>query len=414
MNIYGVIILAALLAEYLLSVTAGLLNIRALGQGLPEEFVGVYDADAYWKSQQYTRLRTWFSLIEETFGLAVILLFWFASGFESLDRIVRGWDLAPIWSGLAYIGILLLARAILALPFTIYSTFVIEARFGFNRTTIPLFVADIIKGLLLAILLGGPLLAGVLAFFQYAGTSAWLYCWAAATLFILVIQFILPTWIMPLFNRYQPLEEGDLRRSILDYARSVDFSLANIFVMDGSRRSTKSNAFFTGFGKGKRVALFDTLIARHSTPELVAVVAHEIGHYKRHHIVQGIVLGIVHTGILFFLLSIFVKRQELFDAFYMSHVSVYAGLLFFALLFSPIELLIGVMMQILSRKNEYESDSFAASTTGSPQTMIDALKKLAANNLSNLTPHPFYTFLYYTHPPVIERIRALRGMRLGT
>lgn len=408
MNIYGIIILSTLLFSFVVSLVTELLNLRALRDELPPEFAGVYDAERYKKSQEYTRVKTKFGLVSASFGLALTLSFWFAGGFNYLDQIVRGWGLQPILAGLAYIGTLLIARALISLPFSIYSTFVIEERFGFNKTTPRTFAMDRIKSALLTMVLGAPLLAGVLAFFQYAGEWAWLYCWLAATLFTLLAQFIAPTWIMPLFNKFTPLAEGELRRAILDLAAKVNFPLKNVFVMDGSKRSTKSNAFFTGFGKNKRIALFDTLIERLTVAELVAVLAHEIGHYKMRHIIKGMMVGIAHLGVVFYLLSIFLSHEGLFDAFYMQNMSIYAGLIFFGLLYSPIELILAIFMQMVSRKHEYQADRFAAETTGDAQPMIDALKKLSLHNLSNLTPHPLYVFLNYSHPPVLERIRAIR------
>ena len=411
MNIYGVIILATLLASYLLDLITEIINLKALREELPEEFADVYDREKYRKSQAYTRERTRFGLLTSSFGLLVTLVFWFAGGFNYLDEIVRSWSLGPIWTGLLYIGILILARSAISLPFSIYSTFAIEERYGFNKTTPKTFILDLIKGTALGIVIGGAVLAGVLYFFEYAGPYAWLYCWIAVTLFSLVMQFIAPTWIMPLFNKFTPLEEGDLRSAIMDYARSVKYPLENLFVMDGSKRSSKSNAFFTGFGKHKRIALFDTLIENQTVPEIVAVLAHEIGHFKKKHILQSMVIGILHTGVMFYLLSIFLSHQGLFEAFYMENAAatpIYAGLIFFGMLFSPIEMILSVFMQIFSRKNEFEADRYAAETTGDPESMVSALKKLSAHNLSNLTPHPFYVFLNYSHPPVLERIRAIR------
>ena len=411
MNIYGVIILATLLASYLLDLITEIINLKALREELPEEFADVYDREKYRKSQAYTRERTRFGLLTSSFGLLVTLVFWFAGGFNYLDEIVRSWSLGPIWTGLLYIGILILARSAISLPFSIYSTFAIEERYGFNKTTPKTFILDLIKGTALGIVIGGAVLAGVLYFFEYAGPYAWLYCWIAVTLFSLVMQFIAPTWIMPLFNKFTPLEEGDLRSAIMDYARSVKYPLENLFVMDGSKRSSKSNAFFTGFGKHKRIALFDTLIENQTVPEIVAVLAHEIGHFKKKHILQSMVIGILHTGVMFYLLSIFLSHQGLFEAFYMENAAatpIYAGLIFFGMLFSPIEMILSVFMQIFSRKNEFEADRYAAETTGDPESMVSALKKLSAHNLSNLTPHPLYVFLNYSHPPVLERIRAIR------
>jgi STE24 endopeptidase len=408
MNVYAIIILAALLVNYALNLLADIYNLRALRPLLPQEFAGVYDTEAYRKSQLYTRAQTRFGLLTSTCMLAITLGFWFVGGFQSLDHLVRNWGLGEIGTGLVYIGLLLLGRGLLSLPFSLYDTFVLEARFDFNKTTPATFVTDMLKGLGLAVVLGGPLLAGILAFFTYAGTYAWLYCWLATTVFTLGLQWIAPTWIMPLFNTFTPLEPGALKETILAYARSVDFAVEDISIIDGSRRSGKSNAFFTGFGKHKRIALFDTLVAQHTVPELVAVLAHEIGHYKKRHVLTGMALSIVHMGVMWYLLAVSLTHPGLFAAFYVEQPSVYTGLIFFGLLYTPVALLLSIGMHIISRKHEYEADRFAVETLGSATAMANALKKLAVHNLSNLTPHPLYVFLHYSHPPMLERLRALR------
>lgn len=407
MNIFSVIILATLAVDFILNLVADFYNLKSLNHGLPDEFREVYDEDTYDNSQRYTQVRTKFGVLSSAFNLVLLLVFWFAGGFNWLDAIVRSWELGVIWTGLVYIGILILARSILSLPFSLYSTFVIEERFGFNKTTPKTFVVDLLKGLGLGILLGGPLLAGILAFFTFIDHYAWLYAWGAVTAFTLVIQFIAPRWIMPIFNDFEPLEEGDLRRKIRDYAEKVNFALEGVYVMDGSKRSSKSNAFFTGFGKNKRIALYDTLIENHSDDELVAVLAHEIGHYKKKHILKNMALSIAQTGIMFFLLSVFLNSQGLYDAFFMDQMSIYAGLIFFGMLYAPIDMIVSMGMQVLSRKYEFEADAFA-STTFQQEPMVNALKKLSRDNLSNLTPHPFYVFLNYSHPPVLQRIKAIR------
>jgi len=341
--------------------------------------------------------------------LAVTLGFWFTGGFQALDALVRSWHLGLVWTGLAYIGLLALGKALLDLPFRVYDTFVIEVRFGFNKTTPGTFVTDMLKGLGLAVGLGGPLLAGVLAFFTYAGAYAWVYCWLAVTAFSLGLQWLAPTWILPLFNTFTPLAHGELKEAILAYARAVSFAVEDVFVIDGSRRSGKSNAFFTGFGKHKRIALFDTLVAGHTVPELVAVLAHEIGHYKKRHILRSTVISIVHMGVMFFLLSVFLSHAGLFQAFYVQQPSVYTGLVFFGMLYAPVELLLSIGMHIVSRRHEYEADRFAVDTIEEPTALAQALKKLSVHNLSNLTPHPFYVFLHYSHPPMLQRLQAIQG-----
>ena len=410
MNTFAVIILVALAGEYALSVAVSVLNARAFSPTVPAEFTGVFDDATYAQTQRYTATRTRLGLIRGAFDLAVVLLFWFAGGFEWLDQALRGLDRGPVVTGLLYIGGLGVASTLLGLPFRIYSTFGIEARYGFNRTTPTTFVADLLKGVLLAVVLGGALLAIILGFFEWAGPLAWLWCWIAATVFMLAIQFIAPTWIMPLFNTFTPLDTGDLHDAILQYARSARFPLRGIFVVDGSRRSSKANAFFTGFGRHKRIGLFDTLVEQYTVPELVAVVAHEVGHYKKRHVWQGMALSIAHLGAMLWILSLFLEQEGLFAAFYVTEPSVYAGLLFFGLLFTPVELILSVLVNLFSRRNEFEADRFAAETTGSGDALIDALKKLSADTLTNLTPHPLAVFLSYSHPPVLQRIAALRRL----
>ncbi len=368
MNWVAVVILLTLIASFFLDLIADILNIRGLRKELPDEFEDVYDPDRYRRSQEYLKATTRFGWAAGAVDLAALLVFWFAGGFAILDEWVRSFGWGPVASGLLFMGVLLLLKALLSLPLSVYSTFVIEERFGFNKTTPKTFVLDRIKGLALSLVLGGPLLAAILAFFEYAGGYAWLWCWLIAAIYLLTVQFIAPRWIMPIFNKFEPLEEGELRSAIMDYADKVDFSLQNVYVMDGSKRSAKSNAFFTGFGENKRIALFDTLIDRHTVRELTAVLAHEIGHYKKNHIVQGMIIGILHMGVMFFLLSLFLSYEPLFTAFYIDTPSVYAGLIFFGLLFAPIDLFLGILLQMRSRKNEYQADRFAVRTTRDPQS----------------------------------------------
>jgi STE24 endopeptidase len=398
MNTIAFIILVALIIDLVLNGLADYLNLAMLKDDLPRDFEGIYDSERYRKSQEYLKVNTRFGWVTAAFNLIVLLVFWFGKGFPLLDHWVRSFNYGPIICGLIYMAILMLFRALLSLPFSIYHTFVIEERFGFNQTTRSTFILDLLKGIGLAVLLGTPLLAGILA---------WWLCWIAVTVYMLGVQFIAPTWIMPLFNKYSPLETGELKSAILSYADSIKFPLENVYVMDGSRRSSKSNAFFTGFGKHRRIVLFDTLIKQHTIGELVAILAHEMGHYKKKHIIQSLILGILQMGLMLYLLSLFISYPGLFGAFYMHQMSVYAGLIFFAMLFSPLDFFIGLFMQRLSRKNEFEADRFSVETTRDPESMADALKKLSVHNLSNLLPHPFYVFLNYSHPPVMQRIKAI-------
>lgn len=410
MNIYLIIILITIAIDFILDLVSNGLNLKSLTKKIPSEFSEVYDEETYAKSQKYTKIGTKFGFITGGFDLILLLGFWFSGGFNILDQWVRSFGFDELLTGLFFIVILMVAKSIISLPFSIYSTFVIEERFGFNKTTPKTFITDLLKGLLLGALIGIPLLAGILAFFMYTGEWAWLYAWLAVTAFTLIMQYVAPTWIMPLFNKFTPLEEGELRTAIEEYTEKVNFPLQGLFVIDGSKRSSKSNAFFTGFGKNKRVALYDTLIENHTVPELVAVLAHEIGHYKKKHIIKGMVTSIVQSAALFFLLSIFLTAEGLFDAFYMEEMSAYTGLIFFGMLYAPIEMVLSIFMQRSSRKHEFEADEYASTTTGKPEDMVSTLKKLSKDNLSNLTPHPFYVFLNYSHPPVLQRINAIRDI----
>lgn len=402
------IILVTLIGAFLLNSLADLLNLNNIKEDLPDEFTGHFDHQKYLKSQHYLKATTRFGFIVSTTDLLVLLIFWFVGGFEKTDLFVRSFGYGPVITGLLFTGLLVFLKMVLSLPFSLYSTFVIEERFGFNKTTPKLFMTDLIKSILLSILLGGSLLALILWFLEVGGSQAWLICWGVSTLFLLSVQYIVPTWIMPLFNKFTPLAEGELKSAIMEYADSIQFSLSNIFVMDGSKRSSRSNAFFTGFGKNKRIVLFDTLIEEQTTEELVAVLAHEMGHFKKKHILKRMGWGIIQMGFIFYLLSLFISHTPLFNSFFISTPSIYAGLVLFGMLYSPIDLFVSIIMQISSRKDEYEADHFAAATTRNSLPLINALKKLSVHNLSNLTPHPFYVFLNYSHPPVLERIQRLK------
>ena len=408
MNIFTFIIITALVLEFFLNTIADVLNLKAMRHKVPIALAGVYKPDEYRKSQEYTQSRTRFGFVTSSFGLLIILSFWFTGGFNFLDQIIRSWGFGPIVNGLIYIGVLIIAYELLTFPFSIYTTFVIEERFGFNRTTPRIFITDRLKGMALVVLLGGLLLAGILVLFEHAGDFAWLFCWLVITVYMVIVQYIAPVWIMPIFNKFTPMEPGELKDAIQSYAGSVGYEVRDIFVMDGSKRSTKANAFFTGFGRTRRIALFDTLINKHTMPELVAILAHEIGHYKKKHVIQGMVIGIVHTGLIFYLLSVLLDSLGLYQAFYIEQSSIYTGLLFFGLLYAPVEMVLSLLLLILSRRNEYEADRFAVQTINERVSLEDALKKLSADNLSNLTPHPFYVVLNYSHPTLLQRIQAIQ------
>ena len=407
LNGYFFFVLLAVVGIYLLDLSARILNLSALRPDLPNEFSDVYDAEEYARSQEYTREGTRLAIVEDSFDVIVFVAFWWLGGFAWVDELVRGFVEDSILRGLLFIGMLSAATQILALPFEIYSTFVIEEKFGFNKTTWRTFVADHAKGLLLSLLLGVPLLALVLFLFEFFGGLAWLYGWIAVTGFSLLLTYLAPQLIFPLFNKFTQLGDGELKDSIRAMAEKCDFPLKEVYEIDGSRRSTKANAFFTGLGRNKKIALFDTLIENHSVRELVAVLAHEIGHYKKKHITQALVLQVLQTGVLFYVLGLFLNNRGLFDAFAVTQTSVYGSLIFFALLFQPLSKLLGVGMMIFSRKNEYEADAYAAELTGHPEDLISGLKRLSKDNLANLTPHPFFVFMNYSHPPTLKRITTL-------
>ena len=410
----GIILLILLVSLWKLDFIATLLNLKALRPELPAEFSDVFDKEKYEKSQRYTQANSKFHIFSSTVGLFTLLAFWLCGGFVWLDNLVRGFDLGLIWTGLAYLGLLFIGNFLMSLPFTIYSTFVLEKNFDFNKTTLSTFISDQIKSLLLTVLIGGPILALLLWIFS-SFANAWLWAWVAMTAFSLLLTYLAPTYIMPLFNKFTPLEEGDLKQAIQAMAKKCDFPLTELFVIDGSKRSTKANAFFTGFGKQKKIALYDTLIKEQTKEELVGVLAHEIGHFKRKHIVQRMALSILQTAIIFYLIGLFTTpntpiSEAIYEAFlFQDRQPLYVGLALFGILFQPVSFLISLGMNLWSRRHEFEADHFAKVHQGTPDHLISALKKLSAQNLSNLTPHPLLVFLEYSHPPVLTRIEALRS-----
>ena len=409
MNGYLILVLVILVFGYLLDVLSGRLNLGHLSEELPGEFEGFYDPERYATSQRYLRDNTRFSLARNSVTTGLLLAFIPTGGFNLVDRCARAVGQGELVTGLVFGGILLIAGQVLAVPFSWYDTFVIEERYGFNKTTPRTFWLDLVKGLVLSVAIGAPVFALILWFFGVMGSRAWLFCWAAVVVIQVCLVFVAPYVIMPLFNKFIPLEEGERRTAIEDYAREQDFKIKGVYQMDGSRRSAKSNAFFTGFGRSRRIVLYDTLIEQHTVPELLAVVAHEMGHYRKKHILQAILRSIVTTGVTFYLLSLFIGNRGLFDAFGMAHVSVYASLVFFGFLYAPIGVVLSALEHAISRRQEFEADAYAADSTGNAEAMVVALKKLSVDNLSNLTPHPLKVFLDYSHPPVLRRIGALRG-----
>ena len=410
-SVLRLLIVVALGAHYVVELSASLLNLRSLGAEPPAELRGAVDKVTYRRTGEYTRARTTLGVVHDTAGLIALFGFWWLGGFEWLDRIARGIGVGPIVTGLIYFGALAVASWLIRLPFRLFGTFVLEARFGFNRTSARTFWTDIAKGFVLSTVLGALLLAGVLTLFQRTGDSAWIWCWVMTAGVTVAMQFVAPVWILPMFNQFRPLEDSELREAILSYARSVAFPLESISVMDGSRRTTKGNAFLTGFGRHKRIALFDTLVGRQSVDELVAIVAHEIGHSKRRHVQRGLGIALLHMGVVFWLVSIALDYEALYRAFFVTTSSTHVGLVLFGVLFGPLDLPLGVLTNAASRRYEYQADAFAAKTTKAPDALISALKKLSADHLAHLTPHPFSVWLHDSHPPLRDRIAALSNFR---
>ncbi len=401
------LLIAVLLIDFAIYLATDLLNLRALRPEAPADFRDLYDAERYRRSQDYARERTRFGWIASSVRLALLLAFWLGGGFGAVDRWTRalGWPEVP--TGLAFVAVLLVAQGAVQLPFSWYGTFVIEERYGFNRATPRTFWTDVATGVALAVALGGPLLAAILGLFETMGPQAWLWCWALVAAWTVGVQYVAPTWIMPLFNRFTSLPAGDLKDALLRLAERVGFPLAGVWVIDGSRRSSKANAFFTGFGSRKRIALFDTLLATLGAGEILAVVAHEIGHYKRRHVQLGLAIAIGHTGVLLWLLSWVLHAPSLFAAFAIDRPSVHAGLVVFGILLTPIDLPLALALNALSRRHEYAADRFAADAVGTGRDLARGLRRLSADTLSNLTPHPWYVALHHSHPPVVERVRVL-------
>ena len=404
---YYLIIIFALAVEYLLSTVSSILDMGNIVEEVPADFQDVYDREKYARSQSYLRDRTRFGIFSSTFSLLLILVVIHTGLFGVLDQFVRVQTIQPILAGLLFFGIIFIIQDIISLPFSIYSTFVIEEKFEFNRTTPKTFVIDKLKGYALTVILGSAVIVPILFFFERFGPRGWWIAWGLVTLFMIAVQPLFVHVIAPLFNKFTPLEEGELRTAIEEYSEKVKFPIGRIDVMDGSKRSGHSNAYFSGLGKSRRIALFDTLLEKHTTEEIISVVAHEVGHYKRKHILKGTALGILETGVMLFIFNLIMKDAALFAVFGVSDISVYGGLVFFAMLYAPVSMITSLLTTAVSRKNEFEADTFSLETTENPQALVNMLKGLAANNLAHLTPHPLKVFLSYSHPPVISRIAAV-------
>jgi STE24 endopeptidase len=405
-------IICVLVGYHLLDTIALVLNLRSLKEEVPAEFAGIYDKSEYRRSQQYSRAKAHLEMISSSVMLAALLLFWWLNGFERLDLWLRGLGWHPFWTGMLYVAILSAARELLELPIELYRTFVVETRFGFNRTSWPTFALDHLKNWAIAGVILFGFLALLLGLLQSFGIQIWPVAWMVTAAISILLTYLAPTVILPLFFKFQPLPPGELRDAVTTYCQRQNFSLRDLLVIDGSRRSSKANAFFTGFGQNKRVALYDTLINNHPVPELVAVLAHEVGHYKKQHVIQQFVLAQVSLFLAFLLASFCITWPALFAAFGVTHASYYAGLILFFLLIQPLGILFGIATYAWSRHHEYEADRFAAETTGDSSPLEEALIRLSKDTLHNLTPHPLLVRLRFTHPPVPDRVRALRALGL--
>ena len=406
-NLYYYIIIFAIIIEYLLSSIGSILDIKNITPTIPSDFKKAYDQEKYILSQDYLKARTSFGLFSSSISLILIMIVIHSDIFGLLDQFVRGQSDSYILQGLLFIGIIYFFQDIVSLPFSIYHTFVIEERFGFNKTTLNLFIIDKIKGYAIFIVLGSIVVTPILYFFHVYGDIGWLIAWSILTAFMIAVQPLFVHVIAPMFNKFTPLEEGELRSAIEKYTAKVNFPLARIDIMDGSKRSAHSNAYFTGFGKSRRIAIFDTLVEKHSTNEIVSVVAHEVGHYKLKHVLQGTILGIVETGIMLFAFNLIMNDISLFQVFGVSQLSVHAGIVFFSMLYAPVSMFTSIVTTAISRKNEYEADKYSYDTTNNREALVSMLIGLSANNLSHLTPHPLKVFLSYSHPPVVDRIKAV-------
>lgn len=400
-------IIGFIVFEYVFSRILDYLNHKHWSSEVPEEMKDVYDEEKYRKAQDYEKAKGRIGLISSTLSFILILGLLLFDGFAWLDEWVRQYTEQPIPMALLFFGVIGLASEIIGLPFSIYNTFVIEERFGFNKTDAKTFISDKLKGLLMSAVMGGGILSIVILVYQWSGDWFWLIAWIIITGITLFFTMFYTSLIVPMFNELKPLEEGELRSSIERYAQKINFPLDNIYVIDGSKRSTKSNAFFSGIGKKKSIVLYDTLIENHSKEELTAVLAHEVGHYKKQHIQKSFIISSLQMAVMLFIFGWLAGNPLLAKILGAEQTSFHLALLAFGLLYSPISLITGLLMNVFSRKNEYEADEFAKETYR-PEPLQSALKKLSVDNLSNMTPHPAYVFVHYSHPPVLQRLQALK------
>ena len=401
------IIVVFLCLDFVLERILESLNSKHMSPVLPDSLKGIYDEKEYSRFQSYKRengrLDSWSSGV----GFVVMIVFLVAGGFGWYNSWVVSLTDSVVWQTILFVVGLSVASSVLDIPFDYYATFRIEEKYGFNKTTRRVYWLDTVKELVLSLVLGGVLLALVVWFYTWAGTYFWLYAWGAVTLFSVFMAMFYSQLIVPLFNKQTPLQEGSLRDKIQAFAGKVGFKLDNIYVIDGSKRSTKANAYFTGLGPKKRVVLYDTLIDELTEEEIVAVLAHEVGHYKKRHTLRSMVVSVIQMGVLFWLFSLCVNNAALSEALGGDRAYFQLGLIAFAILYSPVNLILGIGMNVWSRSNEYEADAFAARYYEGDY-LVSGLKKISVKSLSNLTPHPLYEYIYYSHPSLLKRIDAIK------
>jgi len=412
MNFFLLIILTFLIFEYALEFFSKYYNLKSLKTNLPSEFDNFYSQKKYTSSQKYTKENIKLSLYTSTLNLLILLSIIFLGGFNHLDLFLRKFVVSnDIMLGVLYFVAIIILNTILSLPKSYYSTFYIEEKYGFNKSSKALFVSDTIKQIIISIIIGSIIIFLLLSTYEYVEEYAWIFCWFLLSILIVFVPVIYTNVIAPIFNEFKKLEDGILKEKIENYAKKVKFPVTEIYIVDGSKRSSHSNAYFTGFGSNKRIVLFDTLLKNHSDDEIIAIIAHEVGHFKKKHIVSNTIISIFSIGIMFYLLEFFIKNKFLFDAFQMENISNYAGIIFFSILYSPINMFLSIILNAYSRKNEYDADKYSVETISNKEMLVLALKNLSVSNLSNLTPHPFYVFLNYSHPPVLKRIEAIQKLK---
>ena len=400
------LIIGLVIFNYLFSTVLDFINGKNWRTEIPPVMKDFYPEDKYLKAKNYSKEKGKVSLISSTLSTLITLLFLVFGGYGWLDNFISlYYDIPFLKSGIFFLVLFILSDFI-SIPFSCYNTFVIEEKYGFNKTTVKTFVLDKIKGYLLTLIIGGVLLFGAIYIVSLLENGFWVWLWLSLSVIILLVNMFYADLIVPIFNKLTPLETGSLREKIESYTNKVGYSLKNIYIIDGSKRSSKANAFFSGLGPRKTIALYDTLVEKHTEEELVAVLAHEVGHYKKKHVFTTLFLTIFQLGLMCFLLETCLKVGEISQALGGKKMVFHLGLVAFGILYSPVGTILSILMNINSRKNEFEADHYAK-TTYSGVALELALKKLSVDSLSNLYPHPFYTFIHYSHPPLLKRLSAL-------